>query len=76
MNIIVYGAHWCIDCVNTMNFLESKRIKYDYIDITGDKEAIAFVELINNGRRVVPTLVIDDECYTNPSISDLIKIIN
>ena len=76
MNITVYGADWCIDCVNTKNFLDSKRIKYDYIDITFDKEAIAFVESINNGKRVIPTLVIDEECYTNPSISTLMKITN
>ncbi len=76
MTIKVYGAYWCIDCVNTKNFLDKKRVKYDYIDITDDKEAIAFVELINNGKRVVPTLVIDGEFYANPSISDLIKIIN
>ena len=76
MNIKIYGANWCIDCVNTKNFLESKGVKYDYIDITDNKEAIAFVEEINNGKRVVPTLIIDGEIYTNPNISLLKNIIN
>ena len=76
MNIKVYGAKWCADCVNTNNFLDSKRVEYDYIDITDNKEAIAFVESINNGKRVIPTLIIDGEYYTNPSISTLMKIIN
>ena len=76
MNIKIYGANWCIDCVNTKNFLDSKGVKYDYIDITDNKEAIAFVEEINNGKRVVPTLIIDGETYTNPNISLLKNIIN
>lgn len=75
MNIKVYGASWCIDCINTKNFLDSKKVKYDYINITNNDEAIALVESINNGKRVIPTLIIDGKNYTNPSISELIKII-
>ena len=75
MNIKVYGASWCIDCINTKNFLDSKKVKYDYINITDNYEAIALVESINNGKRVIPTLIIDGKNYTNPSISELIKII-
>ena len=76
MNIIIYGTNWCIDCVNTKNFLDSKGVKYDYIDITDNQEAVAFIELINRGKRVIPTLMIDGKSYTNPSITDLMKIIN
>ena len=75
MNIKVYGASWCIDCINTKKFLDSKKVKYDYINITNNYEAIALVESINNGKRVIPTLIIDGKNYTNPSISELIKII-
>ena len=75
MNIKVYGASWCIDCINTKNFLDSKKVKYDYINITDNYEAIALVESINNGKRVIPTLIIDGKNYTNPSISELINII-
>ena len=75
MNIKVYGASWCIDCINTKNFLVSRQVKYDYINITDNYEAIALVESINNGKRVIPTLIIDGKNYTNPSISELIKII-
>tara|TARA_Y100000766_G_C18788634_1_gene547045 strand:+ start:727 stop:957 length:231 start_codon:yes stop_codon:yes gene_type:complete len=75
MNIKIYGASWCIDCINTKNFLDSKKMKYDYINITDNYEAIALVESINNGKRVIPTLIIDGKNYTNPSISELIKII-
>jgi thioredoxin reductase (NADPH) len=75
MNIKVYGADWCSDCVSTNNFLKSKGIEFEYIDMTDDEQAIAFVEQVNNGRRVIPTLVIDGTIYTNPGINGLIKIL-
>ncbi len=75
MKIEVYGADWCIDCVNAKNFFDAKEIKYEYIDITNNNEAIAFVEKINNGKRVIPTLIVNGKTFTNPDIYTLIKII-
>jgi len=75
MNIKVYGADWCPDCVNTKNFLNSKGVEFDYIDITDNEQAIALVEQINNGRRVIPTLVVDGKTYTNPGIAGLMNIL-
>jgi len=75
MNIKVYGADWCSDCVSTKKFLDSKGVNYEYIDITDNEEAVAFVEQINNGRRVIPTLMVDGVSYTNPGINGLMKII-
>ena len=75
MNIKVYGADWCPDCVNTKNFLNSKGVEFEYIDITDNEQVIALVEQINNGRRVIPTLVVDGKTYTNPGIVGLMKII-
>ena len=75
MNIKVYGADWCPDCVNTKNFLNSKGVEFECIDITDNEQAIALVEQINNGRRVIPTLVVDGKTYKNPGIVGLMKII-
>ena len=75
MNIKVYGADWCSDCINAKNFLNSKEVKFEYIDITDNEEAIALIEQINNGRRIIPTLDVDGVIYTNPGISGLMKII-
>ena len=75
MNIKVYGADWCPDCVNAKNFLNSKGVEFEYIDITYNEQAIALVEQINNGRRVIPTLVVDGTTYTNPGIAGLMKIL-
>ena len=75
MDIKVYGADWCPDCVNVKNFLSSKGINFEYIIITDDDEAIAFLKKANNGKRIIPTLVVDGKIYTNPGINGLMKII-
>ena len=75
MNIKIYGADWCSDCLVAKRFLDEKGIKYEYISITDNAAAITFLEKVNNGKRVVPTLDIDGEIYTNPGINGLMKII-
>ena len=75
MNIKMYGADWCSDCLHAKNFLDSKEIKYEYIICTDNDEAIKFLERVNNGKRIIPTLDIDGEIYSNPGILGLIKII-
>ena len=75
MNIKIYGADWCPDCVNAKKFLKSKGVEFEYIVITDNKEAISFVEKINNGKRIIPTLVVDGETNINPGINGLMKIL-
>jgi thioredoxin reductase (NADPH) len=75
MNIKVYGADWCSDCVTAKRFLDSKGVAFEYIDITDNQDAIALVEKINNGRRVIPTLIVDRVSFTNPGINGLMKIL-
>ena len=75
MNIKVYGADWCSDCLTAKNFLDSKGVDFEYIDITDNQQAIALVEEINNGKRVIPTLMVDGVSFTNPGINGLMKIL-
>ena len=75
MKIKVFGADWCSDCVTAKRFLDSKGVEFEYIDITDNQQAIALVEKINNGRRVIPTLVVDGVSFTNPGINGLMKIL-
>tara|TARA_B100001758_G_C18411576_1_gene616142 strand:- start:1933 stop:2187 length:255 start_codon:yes stop_codon:yes gene_type:complete len=75
MNIKIYGAEWCSDCRVVKSLFDAKGIAYEYISITDNVEAISFVEKINNGKRIIPTMVINGKTYTNPGISKLINII-
>ena len=76
MTIKIYGADWCHDCVTAKKFLSEKGIEFEYIIITNNTEAIDFVEKINNGKRVIPTLEIDGIAYSNPGINGLMEILD
>ena len=75
MKIKVFGADWCSDCVTAKRFLDSKGVEFEYIDITDNQQAIKLVEGVNNGRRVIPTLMVDGVIFTNPGINGLMKIL-
>ncbi len=64
--IKLYGADWCPDCRRAKSFLKDNNINYDFIDVDIDKEATSLVEEINNGKRIIPTLIINEKSYTNP----------
>ena len=76
MTIKIYGADWCSDCIVAKNFLSSHQIQFDYIDIMDNDIAIKMIEKINNGKRIIPTILVDDKVYVNPGISELMKIIS
>ena len=75
MNIKMYGADWCSDCITAKNFLTAKGISFEYIVITDNSDAITFLEKVNNGKKIIPTLDINGKIYVNPGISILMKII-
>ncbi|MGD2156115.1 MAG: mycoredoxin [Anaerolineales bacterium] len=58
--ITVYGTTWCFDCVRSRNYLDKHKIAYKWINVDRDPEASAFVRGVNNGMRVVPTIVFPD----------------
>ena len=75
MNIKIYGADWCADCVNLKKLLTSKGIDFEYVLITDNQHAIDFVKKKGKGKTIIPTLEIDGKIYINPSIYALMKII-
>lgn len=58
--IVVYSTVWCPDCKRDKNFLGEQRIPYINVDIEQDPEGMAFVEKVNNGKRIIPTIVFPD----------------
>lgn len=70
--IIVYGANWCGDCRRAKQFFGEHRIEYDWVDITDNDEAIAYVENVNNGSRSIPVIVFTDgDVLVEPSNAQL-----
>jgi len=55
----MYTTRWCGDCQRAKTFLHKFAIPYVEVDIEQDPEAAAYVQRVNEGRRSVPTLVLD-----------------
>jgi thioredoxin reductase (NADPH) len=71
-NLIVYGATWCGDCKRSKKFLGEQRIHYTWVDIEHDADGLAMVERINNGKRIIPTIVFEDgSTLIEPSNAEL-----
>ncbi len=58
--IEIYGASWCPDCRRAQRFLGAQGIVYQSIDVDKDPRSAAFVEKLNSGMRVIPTIVFPD----------------
>jgi len=69
---IVYGTNWCPDCKRAKQFLGEQRIHYDWVDIEKDASAMAYVEQVNRGKRIIPTIVFPDgSTLVEPTNSEL-----
>ena len=75
IDILLYGADWCPDCRRAKAHLKENNIEYTFIDVDLDKEATAKVEAINNGKRIIPTVIINDKTYTNPDNTELSSVL-
>lgn len=75
VTIKFFGADWCPDCKRAKSFLNDNNISFEYIDVDLDQNATSTVEQINNGKRIIPTIVIDETPHTNPNNAELSSIL-
>lgn len=54
--ISVYGTVWRPDCKRAKKFLGEHRVDYVNIDIEETPQGIPFVEKLNKGARIIPTI--------------------
>ena len=71
----MYGADWCPDCRRAKSFLKDNDITYEFVDVDLDEEATKRVESINNGKRIIPTIIINEKSYTNPTNDQLASVL-
>ncbi len=70
--ITLYGAHWCPDCRRSKMFLGENQIPYKWVDIEQDPDAEQFVIEKNDGKRIIPTILFEDESIlVEPSNAEL-----
>ena len=72
--IMVYSTVWCPDCKRAKQFFGEQRVAYTNVDIEQDEKALAFVEKINDGMRIIPTIIFPDgEILVEPTNAMLAK---
>ncbi|HKY54167.1 MAG TPA: FAD-dependent oxidoreductase [Anaerolineales bacterium] len=72
--VTVYGAYWCPDCRRAKKFLGEQFIAYKWVDIEQDKDGEIYVLQKNEGKRIIPTIVFEDDSFlVEPSNAELAK---
>jgi thioredoxin reductase (NADPH) len=70
--ITMYGTAWCSDCKRAKKFFGEQRVHYDFVDVDADAEGRAYVESVNDGKDIIPTIVFDDgSVLVEPSNAEL-----
>ena len=70
----MYSTTWCPFSQRLTADLKKAGIEYKNVDVDDDPEAGELVKSLNNGNRVVPTLVFaDGTSMTNPSITEVLE---
>lgn len=67
-----YGASWCADCRRAQAFLDQHDVPYRWVDLEEHPEAQEIVERYNNGKRIIPTILMTDgSVLVEPSNEEL-----
>lgn len=65
--VTVFMTSWCPFCRRLRSGLDREGVRYVEVDVDRDREAAAFVQSVNGGDRVVPTVLFaDGSTLTNP----------
>lgn len=70
--IAVFGTQWCGDCKRAKQFFGEQRVHYRFIDVDMDEEGLAYVEQVNEGKKIIPVIAFPDgSTLVEPSNAEL-----
>ncbi|MCX8214254.1 MAG: FAD-binding protein [SAR202 cluster bacterium] len=70
--IKMYGAQWCPDCRRAKQFFGDQRVLYDWINVDDKPDSMKYVEQVNGGKQIIPTIVFEDaSVLTEPTNAEL-----
>jgi glutaredoxin len=70
-NVFVYGSRNCPDTTRALRLLDSQPIPYEFKDLDESPELNGYVADLNAGKRVIPTIQIDNAILINPDDREL-----
>ncbi len=73
-DFVMFSTDWCGYCKRLKSQLNENGITFREINVEQEMNYAAFVEKVNGGNRVVPTLVFSDgTAMTNPSAKEVVE---
>jgi glutaredoxin len=70
-NISVYGSRTCPDTVRATEFLDENSIPYEFKDVDESPELNEYIADLNGGKRVMPTIQVENDFLINPDLATL-----
>jgi glutaredoxin len=70
-NVSVYGSRQCHDTTRALQWLDGHQVQYEFKDLDESPELNDYVADLNGGKRVMPTIQIDNGILINPSEREL-----
>ncbi len=74
-NVSVYGSRNCPDTTRALRLLENQQIAYEFKDLDESPELNGYVADLNGGKRVMPTIQIDNAILINPDDRELNSVL-
>ena len=71
-DIYIYSTSWCPDCKRAKKFFADHRIPYINVDIEDNLDGMTYVESVNDGKKIIPTILFPDgSLLVEPSHAEL-----
>jgi thioredoxin reductase (NADPH) len=64
-NVTVYGSRSCPDTQRTTQFLDHRKVAYEFKDVDENPAFSEYVAGLNHGKRVIPTVRINNATFIN-----------
>jgi thioredoxin reductase (NADPH) len=74
-NVTIYGSRQCPDTTRATRHLDSRRVPYEFKDVDESPEYNDYIAGLNGGKRVMPTIRINNETYINPDPTKLDEVL-
>lgn len=71
-HVTIYATKWCPFCIKLVSALKLKGVPFEAWDVEKHEELGEWVKSVNDGNRVVPTVLYSDGTHaTNPSSNEV-----
>ncbi len=74
-NISVYGSRTCPDTTRATEYLDSQGVPYEFKDVDQSPEFNDYIADLNHGKRVMPTIQVENEFLINPDLKKLAEAV-